>query len=206
MVSSLILYSFRRCPFAIRARMVLEEKGIPYQIREEDLSNLSSDLLALHPEGRVPLLVHQIENTNHVIFQSSIITEYLDERFSDFALMPRDALGKAKVRLWTYWCDHLFKPDLDLFKYERPELSAADAHALESRLHQALSRWENALQEGPFLLGTQFTLADVHLFPFARQFISIKPSLPGLEKYLKIADWLSRIVSRPAFKRVMTKV
>src|SRR4051794_35219908 len=114
-MNSLILYSFRRCPFAIRVRMVLEEKNIEYQKLEENLSKLSPELLALHPEGRVPLLVHERDGRRQVIFQSSIITEYLDETFPGSPLlaplMPSDPMDRAQVRLWTYWCDQIFKPD-----------------------------------------------------------------------------------------------
>ena len=71
------LYSFRRCPFAIRVRMVLHEKEIPFKVIEEELKNLSPELLKLHPEGRVPVLVHG----DLVIYESAIITEYLDDCF-----------------------------------------------------------------------------------------------------------------------------
>src|SRR4051794_33777782 len=100
-MSTLILHSYRRCPFAIRVRMVLEEKGIPYQLIEENLSHLSPELLAHHPEGRVPLLIHEMNSQKLVVYQSTIITEYLDEAFPQSPLMPKDPKDRAKVRLWT---------------------------------------------------------------------------------------------------------
>ena len=189
--------------------MVLEEKAIPHRIIEENLSALSSELLALHPEGRVPVLVHETAHetsTNRqVIYQSTIITEYLDEVFGGPRLMPADAAARAQVRLWSYWCDEIFKPDLDLYKYELSKLSDAEAAGLRARLSKHLSHWDSALRGSDFLVTKQMTLADIHLFPFARQFFAIKPPLPGLETYSAIAQWLERMTNRPAFARVMSQ-
>ena len=204
-LEGLTLYSFRRCPFAIRVRTVLEEKRIPYQVIEEDLSNPSKDLLALHPEGRVPLLVHQMGTQKHIIYQSTIITEYLDETFPSSPLMPKDPVLRSHVRLWTYWCDYLFKPDLDLFKYDLSTLQETESKALIDRIHAHLQKWDQALQLHPFLLGEGMSLADIHLFPFARQLLAIRPGLPGVEKYTKITEWLSLMTQRPVFERVMKK-
>jgi glutathione S-transferase len=202
-MNRLTLHSFRRCPFAIRVRMVLEEKKLDYQIKEENLSNPSSELLSMHPEGRVPLLIHDLEHQKHVIYQSSIITEYLDEAFPQIKLMPAEPSTRAEIRLWTYWCDHLFKPDLDLYKYELRSLTESDAESLRERLHQHFTKWETALETGPFIMGSQLTLADIHLFPFARQFMAATPPFPGVEKYLKLNQWLSSMISRSSFEKVM---
>ena len=189
----------------MRARMVLEEKSIPHRIIEENLSSLSPELLALHPEGRVPVLVHETTGGRQIIYQSTIITEYLDEAFDGPRLMPADAAERAQVRLWTYWCDEIFKPDLDLYKYELSKFSDGEAGALRTRLAGHLSRWDSALRGSGFLVTKQMTLADIHLFPFARQFFAIKPPLPGFESYSAIAQWLESMTSRPAFARVMSK-
>jgi len=183
--------------------MVLEEKGIAYKKIEEDLSNLSQELLALHPEGRVPLLVHEVNGRKEVIYQSTVITEYLDEVFPGIKLMPASPLERARVRLWTYWCDQLFKPDLDLYKYERPKMSAQEVGELEARLHGYFYDWNEALVKSPFLVDAQMTLADIHLFPFARQFLRIMPALKGVEKYTALKAWLDTVTSRPSFDRVM---
>lgn len=202
-MSSLVLHSYRRCPFAIRARMVLAEKEIPYQLREENLSELSPELLAMHPEGAVPLLIHETGGKKQVIYQSTVITEYLDESFPGKKLMPENPVLRMKARMWTYWCDHVFKPDLDAFKYELKNLNKEDASALRTRLNDHFTQWEALLQEGEYLFGNVMTLADIHLFPFARQFFAIKPAFDGLEKYSKLSAWLDRMVSRPTFAQVM---
>lgn len=209
-MNTLTLYSFRRCPFAIRARMVLEEKEIPYQRIEEDLSHLSPELLSLHPEGRVPLLIHQLGDSQQVIYQSSIITEYLDEVFPTPPLMPQDAVSRAKVRLWTYGCDALFKPDLDLYKYGLASMTDLERNELGSRLRSHLLQWETALKSRSFLVGHQITLADIHLFPFARQWraVQVPPAFSDLvraEDYPRLGEWLDRMTARPAFVRAMSR-
>jgi glutathione S-transferase len=185
--------------------MTLEEKGIPYQIVEEKLSQLSPELLALHPEGRVPLLIHHLGGHPEVIYQSTVITEYLDEAFPKFPLMPKDSVLRARVRLWTYWCDSIFKPDLDLLKYEKNNLPREEQDQLDLRLHSYFSKWNQALESSQFLVGDELTLADIHLFPFARQFTRIQPAWNGMEKYSYILSWLSRMMERPAFTRAMAK-
>lgn len=201
----IVLHSFRRCPFAIRVRMVLEEKQIPYLLLEENLRHFSAELLALHPEGKVPLLVHHFEGSKQVVFQSTIITEYLDETFPKSPLMPKDPVSRVQVRLWTHWCDYIFKPDLDLFKYKLSNLTEVQITDLVSRLHTHFAKWEKQFTDSPFLFSGPMTLADVHLFPFARQFFSIKQSEEWAVNYPKVYGWLGRIVARPSFQRVMSK-
>jgi glutathione S-transferase len=194
----LTLHSFRRCPFAIRVRMVLEEKQIPFLLIEEDLGSPSQELLKLHPEGRVPVLVDP-ESPLTAIYQSTIITEYLDEKYPQIPLipqlMPQSPAARAQVRLWTYWCDHLFKPNLDEYKYE---------HRIPESLPGLLSHWNSSLEHSEYLVENRYSLADIHLFPFARQFSGVKnPAGPQLSAYPFLDAWLKRILERPAFERVM---
>ncbi|MDR3606437.1 MAG: glutathione S-transferase family protein [Oligoflexia bacterium] len=200
-MNELILHSYRRCPFAIRVRTVLEEKGLKYSVIEEDLANPSSELLRLHPEGKVPLLLHH----GHPIFESSVITEYLDEAFPEVSLMPRAPLERAEVRLWTFWCNELFKPDLDAYKYEWPGLSADERQALLARLKASLEKLDSALDKAAFLMGPQITLADIHVFPFYRQLQKARPEFHEQFKTRHVDAWLGRITSRPSFERVMKK-
>lgn len=204
MTSSLILHSYRRCPFAIRVRMVLEEKSLPYQLKEENLNQFSPEILQHHPEGRVPLLIHHKENLKHVLYQSSVITEYLEEAFPNPPrLVPVNAWSRAEMRLWTYWCDSIFKPDLDLFKYETQKLSPEELQDLHKRLHQHLSKVDHALKCASFLIDSTYSLADIHLFPFFRQFYAIRTPLPGQDQYSHLIQWLRKFTESETFKKVM---
>lgn len=190
---NLILHSYRRCPFAIRVRMVLEEKGAAYELVEESLREPSAALLRLHPEGKVPLLRHG----ESVIFESAVITEYLDEVLPGPSFLPATPLAKAEMRLWTYWCQNIFKADLDAFKYKRPE----DPAELIARLKNHLRKIETE-RKGEYLLGDHFSLADIHVFPFVRQLSKTEgvDFIPA-----PVQAWLNSILDRPSFGRVMEK-
>jgi glutathione S-transferase len=211
-LTGLVLHSYRRCPFAIRVRMVLEEKALPHRIVEESLSDFSPELLAqlahagAGAEPRVPLLLHD----GVALHESAIITEYLDELQPEPALAPADPLGRARMRLWTRWCDERFKPDLDAFKYEWGELAAPARGELLTRMRAHLARIEAALALGPWLLGERLTLADVHVFPFYRQLTRARPEYDALLGAAsgagpRAGEWLARIEARPSFARVMRK-
>lgn len=201
-MAELILHSYRRCPFAIRVRMTLEEKGLKYSVIEESLKTPSDELLRMHPEGKVPLLVHD----GHPLFESAVITEYLEDAFPEVSLMPATALERAELRLWTFWCNHLFKPDLDAFKYKFNSLPEAEQRALLGRLQGHLAKLEKALDGWPYLLGGDFTLADIHVFPFYRQLMRSQPDVNSLLGQFPLTkDWLDRIMTRPSWEKAMEK-
>ncbi len=200
-MQGLLLHSYRRCPFAIRVRMVLEEKGLTYKVFEEDLANPSPELTLLHPECKVPLLIHD----GQAIHESAVITEYLEEAFPDPPLMPSDPRERARHRLWTFWANEILKPDLDSFKYQWRKLAGADRTALHERLKGHLAKLDEALASRPFLLGERLTLADIHVFPFYRQLQKSQPDFAALLPSLHLDAWLDRITSRPSFERVMAK-
>lgn len=186
----------------MRVRMAFEEKGIAYQVIEEDLGNPSAELLRIHPSGQVPVLVHG----DQVIPESAIITEYVEEIFPNPPLLPADPAGRARVRLWTHWCAETLKGDLDEFKYDWETLNEDERAALLARLHAALEKLAAALSDQPFLLGESITLADIHLFPFYRQLTRARPKEPELLSYpASLNAWLERLVSRPSFVRVMAR-
>jgi glutathione S-transferase len=179
--------------------MVLQEKKIPHTIAEEDLSDPSPELLKLHPEGKVPVLIHgQV-----VLSESAIITEYLEDAFPEaLALRPTQPAEIARMRLWTVWCDQTLKPDLDLFKYEWDSLPPIHQVALTERIKGHLEKLAASLTTQPYLLGTELTLADIHVFPFYRQLIRSRP----IEDRPQATDpWLQKITERPSYERVMRK-
>lgn len=199
-MSELVLHSFRRCPFAIRVRMVLEEKGLSYKTIEEDLSHPSEALLRLNPSAQVPVLIHQ----GQAIAESAIINEYLEESFPSPALLSKDPLERARMRLWTQWCSSFFKPNLDLYKYETAQMSPEDVSGLLARVQSCLRKMDEPLAHSPFLQGSELTLTDIHLFPFYRQMRRC-PELMDFSPYGKLNNWYERILARPSMERVLAK-
>ncbi len=185
----------------MRVRMAMEEKNLSYTVIEENLASFSPELLRLHPEGKVPVLLHD----QQVIYESSIITEYLDEVFPSPPLMPQAPQGRAQVRLWTHWCNEIFKPDLDEFKYEWKTLTEGRRLELKGRLLGHLNQLETTLGEKEFIVGTDLTLADIHLFPFYRQLQKIPSNDLDTSVFPKLNSWLDKILARPSFERTMRK-
>lgn len=198
----LILHSYRRCPFAMRVRIVLHEKEIPFQVKEEDLKNKSPELLRLHPEGRVPLLLHG----THVIYESSVITEYLEDAFPKPSLLPKDPALRAEARLWTYWCNTTFKPDVDHFKYGTSRFPEKECIGINEKIVEHLQKLETQLKISEWLVGPTFSLADIHVFPFARQLAHSKPAPEYLSQYSALQKWMTTIEARTSFAKTMEKL
>ncbi len=185
----LVLHSYRRCPFAIRVRMTLEEKGLAYSVVEESLRAPSAALLAVNPSGKVPVLL--VDGV--AMPESAVITAYLEQKF------PLPALGSPGD--WTEWCDSVFKPDLDLYKYK---FADCDQDALVARLRGHLGKLENALAM-EYLGGSALSMADIHVFPFYRQ-LSKCEGFAGRFTFPRADAWLERITARPSFQRAMRKI
>jgi glutathione S-transferase len=178
----------------MRVRMVLNEKALPFEVVEEDLKNFSPQLRALHPEAKVPVLVHG----TRVLYESSVITEYLEDLFPSVALMPKGAGERAEVRLWTYWCNAVFKPDVDRFKYGTNRFGAEECLGVSERVQQHLAKLEKALNGKHALVG-DYSLADIHVFPFVRQLVRVQPAPSFLALFPATLNWVRLISDRPAF-------
>lgn len=198
---ALTLHSYRRCPFAMRVRMVLHEKNLSFTTVEEDLKNFSTTLRKLHPEAKVPLLVHG----GAAIYESAVITEYLEDAFPVPSLMPSAAKERAEVRLWTHWCNQTFKPHIDHYKYGEARTTTDAVLAAPENLKSDLHKLETRLQTHQWLVGDTFGLADIHVFPFYRQLSKATPPLGAVEAYPRTAEWYRRIASRDAFEKTMHK-
>jgi glutathione S-transferase len=200
-MTPLVLHSFRRCPYAIRVRLTLEEKNLQYTVVEEDLKAKSAELLKLHPEGRVPLLIHN----GFVIYESSVITEYLEDAFPSPQLRPTEARKIAEMRLWTYWCNTSFRSVVHAYKYEWTQLNEEKQHSLQGSIQHHLDKLEAALSERPFLITSKLTLTDIHVVPFVRQLSKAQSDFRERFSCPKTLDWLTSIENRESFTRAMKK-
>src|SRR5438093_5205785 len=95
------LYDADRCPYCARVRIVLAEKGIPYETVAIDLQNRPAWLYEKNPLGKVPVL----EEDTFVLPESAVINEYLEERYPEPALLPADAADRAAARLAVHRFD-----------------------------------------------------------------------------------------------------
>ncbi|MCI5072158.1 glutathione S-transferase family protein [bacterium] len=195
------VFSYRRCPFAMRVRMTLHEKGIAFETREEKWGAFSQELKEKHPEAKVPVLVHG----DTVIYESAIITEYIEDAFPKHALLSQDPSQRAQMRLWTYWCNHVFKPHVDHYKYGTARSKAEDVEQAPENLKKDLHKLEATLSQQHYLLGDKLSLADIHVFPFLRQLNKVTPRLSYLDDCPATLKWLEKLLARPAFEKTMEK-
>jgi glutathione S-transferase len=185
---SLRLYSFHRCPYALRTRIVLKEKGLDYEHVEVDLKNKPTGFATISPYGTVPVLVDGAAT----IFESSVINEYLDERYPSPPLMPTSPEKRAHARFWIDFANALLFPAGKRVVAAKPETKGEARTAFKG----LATRLDGELATQPFIVGEQFTLADAACIPvFARVLMEGFDwlALPRLEA------WWQRVVTRPAF-------
>ncbi|MFM2099032.1 MAG: hypothetical protein RLZZ366_571 [Pseudomonadota bacterium] len=190
-----LLYSFRRCPYAMRARMAIAVSGVRVELREIVLRDKPEAMIAASPKATVPVLV---------LGEGQVIDESID--IMHWALRQHDpegwlAPGSAMDALIAA-NDGPFKYHLDRTKYPSryPDCNPDEQRAAAVALLDPL---EARLSVSPFLFGNTPALADIAIFPFVRQFAAIDGvallHLPG------VVDWLARLVSSPRFAAVMKK-
>jgi glutathione S-transferase len=179
----LTLYDAPRCPFCARVRIVLAEKGVPYESVEIDLSDRPAWIYEKNPAGKVPIL----EDEGWVLPESAVIAEHLEERFPEPALLPADPAERAIARLLVFRFDDFSDP---YYAFRRREEGADEAFAGE------LAHLDALLGHMPFLTGCAYGLADVDYVPWvirARDLLGV-----SLDPYPALGDWLQRLTERPA--------
>ncbi len=196
-----VLYTFRRCPYAIRARMTLAYAGINFEVREVVLRDKPQEMLMLSPKGTVPVMQ---------LTDGTVLEESLD--IMKWALRQSDPdgwnLSNASVRAMIDQLieenDFSFKPSLDGYKYPRgsPEKTAEEHRDAGAVFLAALER---RLQKSDYLLGETISLADVALFPFVRQFAGVDQEWFKSSTFVNLRAWLHFFVEHPLFTRVMQK-
>lgn len=213
-----ILYSFRRCPFAIRARLALAAAGLQpgrdLELREVSLKAKPPELLAASAKGTVPVLVRTQpasagERPAAVLDESLAIMRWaLEHRDPQGWWAGWNAADRAVMAALIDQNDGPFKHHLDRFKYAGrlgPEgLAAQQQHRQEALTW--LREWNRRLERGGWLLGERPCLADWALLPFVRQFRLADPqglaAEPGLEP---LQRWLARFLAGPELASVMAE-
>jgi glutathione S-transferase len=198
MAALALLYSYRRCPYAMRARMALSYAGIAYQVQEISLKNKPAGLLAVSPKGTVPVLVLP---DGRVLEQSLDIMHWALQQHDPAQWLGIDHVNSQALISEN---DGAFKQALDKYKYASrfPEQSAA---SYRSQAEVFLCKLELALQDQPFLSGTHLSLTDVAIFPFIRQFAAVDANWFAQAAYPKLQAWLQARLESSLFKGIMTK-
>ncbi len=193
------LYSFRRCPYAIRARMALNYAGIEVGIREVKLSNKPTELINVSPKGTVPVLVTD---------SGKVIDESLDIML--WALAQSDCENWLQADLQQQNFDLIqendleFKPILDSYKYpQRSEVG--DPLFYRKQALPFLEKLNTKLLDCQFLFSDKPCLADIALFPFVRQFCMVDKDWFMQSNLKPLITWLAFFLDSPLFIIVMKK-
>lgn len=197
----LTLYGHARSR-ASRSLWILEEVGVPYQhipIHPYTESR-SAEYLRVNPNGHVPCL----NDDGFVLWESLAINLYLAETYAGASLWPADAKGRARMYQWTLWAANEIEPRIigvarSLSK-KAPEPVAAWVEQISAALHVL----DDSLRQ-PYLVGDNFTVADINLASTLRE-----PGETGISSieeidvtpFPNVTRWLDRCCERPANRRV----
>ncbi|MCU1761388.1 glutathione S-transferase [Pseudomonas sp. 14P_8.1_Bac3] len=195
------LYSFRRCPYAMRARMALRYSGVELNIVEVSLKAKPAEMLALSSKGTVPVLSVDAR----VIDESQAIMRWaLAQNDPQDWLLKDDPVGQAHIAALIEENDQVFKVHLNRYKYaERYPEQPMEAYRSEGEVF--LRKLDELLAERDYLLGNHPSLADVALMPFIRQFAHVDREWFAQTPYVRLQGWLQRFLESDLFTSIMKK-
>jgi len=196
-----ILYSFRRCPYAMRARMAVLASGEIVELREVVLRDKPAAMLAASAKGTVPVLVL---GDGCVIDESLDIMLWALERSDPAGWLVPESGERADMLALIAACEAEFKPHLDGYKYAAKDAPEARLAARE-RAPSFLDQLERRLADGTYLFGSRPTLGDVAIFPFIRQFAFVDRDWFSAAGPPRLAHWLDGFLQDRAFLDVMSK-
>ncbi|MGH8348364.1 MAG: glutathione S-transferase [Pseudomonas sp.] len=195
------LYSFRRCPYAMRARMALRYSGVTVDIVEVSLKAKPAEMLALSGKGTVPVL----NADGRVIDESLDIMRWaLAQNDPQDWLLKDDPDAAAHIAPLIEQNDQVFKVHLNRYKYaERYPEQPMEVYRGEGEVF--LRKLDELLEGRDYLLAEHPCLADVALMPFVRQFAHVDREWFGQTPYLRLQAWLQRLLESDLFTSIMKK-
>jgi glutathione S-transferase len=194
------LYDYPDCLFAQKVRVVLAEKELEHETVLVDLKSgrqRTPEFLKLNPYGRVPVLI----DDEVVVYDSTIINEYLEDEYPHPHMLPEDSAGRARVRILEDYCDNSFLPSAGfvLAELAKPQ-GEQDAERLkryQGEIARGLARIESFLAGGEYL-ADQFSLADVAFVPAV--LILGRLGVPVDPRLRQVAGWIERLRQRPSVR------
>jgi glutathione S-transferase len=199
------LYQFAASGNSRIVRLVLEEKGLPFERVNIDVTkgeNRTPEFLKLNPRGKVPVLIHSMPEGDVLLSESSVINEYLEEVFPHPPLMPATPAKRAHVREMVYLFDTQLSPTTGLLIIEKllkkPAEQRADFVAERvAATRDILARLVEMMDDGgPYLAG-DFSLADASFIPVLAVMAPVGITLE--QEFPKLARWMVEVKRRPSF-------
>jgi len=203
-MAAIEIYGTANCTFVYRTRLIMTEKGIDFEFIIVDTKNKADWFLEISPYGKVPVIKHG----DHVLYESAIINEYLDEVFTDKPLMPADPVLRARDRIWVDYCNTRIIPAGYAVAKSTPgpERDKAREAAIKNLRFLETDGFGKLSGEGPYLLGGEPTLADFALYPFFERMAAHKAyrdyTVP--DDCTRINKWFAAMSARPSVKAHVT--
>jgi glutathione S-transferase len=230
----LTLYNAAHSTCSQKVRICLVEKELPFDDVKLDIGkakeHLKPEYLKINPNGVVPTLV----DDGNIIIDSSVICEYLDEKYPAVRLTPEDLVARATMRAWMRFLEEVptaavrvpsfnmgFLPRYEGLDREQFEAQQADIRPVRKQFYRRMGpsgfkkedveasleqlgntcrRMNDALANGPWLLGAQYSLADIIVAPLIDRMADL--GFPDIweGKYPRVTEWYQRMQARPAFQ------
>ena len=193
-----ILYSFKRCPYAMRARMAIQLAGIKCELREVRLNNKPDHMLEVSPKGTVPVLVLG----NKVIDESNDIINWVLNDHKIFQVNLSDEQSNLTNNLIKLF-DEKFKFHLDRYKYAT-RYENLDVELHRSKCLEMLVNLEKIVHDGNWIFGENINKLDISILPFIRQFRIADPTwFDSQEDIKKLQNVLNNFLESNLFKDIM---
>lgn len=197
-MTTLTLVSHHLCPYVQRAAIALHEKNIPFNRVTIDLADKPGWFLQISPLGKVPLLRVPLEAGETVLFESSVICEYIEETQPEPRLHPENPLERARHRAWMEFGSAILA---DLWGFE----TARDVATYETKRQALAAKFasvEAVLGAGPYFAGPRFSLVDAVFAPIFRYFdvfdtIAETGIFAGTPK---VTAWRADLAARPSVR------
>ncbi|WP_248919335.1 glutathione S-transferase [Pseudomonas entomophila] len=197
----MILYSFRRCPWAMRARLALRYAGCNVQVHEVKMKEKPPELLALSPKGTVPVL----DTGDGVLEESLDIMRWaLDQHDPEDWRLQADPAAARQADTLIARNDSTFKAQVNLYKYAERYPEHTRAH-YRQQAEPWLAELEALLNGRSYLFADHPSLADAALLPLVRQFAGVEPEWFAEAAYPRLRSWLQGWLASALFKAVMAK-
>ena len=196
------LYDFPMSPRARKPRIVLAEKGLQYEKVNVDITKGEQkrpEYLAINPYGKVPAL--QEDGIN--VYESTIIMEYLNDKYANPPLLPADPGQRARARVLMHYGDNPYDGALgaivgQIFFKPKGQADQEVITKAKQDLNVCFERLERELGNGDYLLGSQFTLADICFVTWAPLFGPLQVEIPS--HCLRVQTWFKRMQDRASVK------
>ncbi len=186
------LYSDPVSPDSHRTRIVLAEKELPCEIVDVEDGEIPQALLDINPAGRLPTL----EDRNTILFEASVVNEYLDERYPHPPLKPGSPAERAQMRL------AVIRIEQELFPLYNELEKAGGKGEAKKKISDYLDSLDTYLARQEYFVGDSYTLADVSLAPILWRMSSMKIDTA---KWSHLEAYMDRLFERSAFENSLSE-